>query len=380
VRTKRGTKFLGPATAGGLVLTLLLAFTESQLKLRAQSLQDKENRNVSASLPDWLTVPKPAPIDSNELSPAFIKPNPRSVADLKAIEAWVKALVPRISPAVVGVEVGSISGTGVIISDDGLVLTAGHVCGVPGRTVRFIFPDGKTAVGKTLGRETESDTGLMKITSPGRWPHVPMGELDKNAIGNWVLALGHPGGFDPKRSVVVRLGRIIRLAPGVVQSDCPISAGDSGGPLFDMHGRVIAIHSAISTSIAQNFHVPVTEFYNDWSLLVKSETDKTQARVAKVYFGATVSEGASGCCLSTVQPGSPASEAGLEPGDLILKVDEREVKVPASLQRWLAESQPGETLNLEVKRAGKIFPLNVKLLPPLKTDSATASNPPNRKP
>jgi len=102
--------------------------------------------------------------------------------------------------------------------------------------------------------------------------------------------------------------------------------------------------------------------------------------VAKVYFGATVSEGASGCSLSTVQPGSPASEAGLEPGDVILKVDEREVKVPASLQRWLAESQPGETLNLEVKRAGKVFPLNVKLLPPLKTDSATASNPPNRKP
>jgi serine protease Do len=376
VAIKRGSKFLQPATECRLILVLLLALIGTQIESRAQPPQ---NRNGSAPLTNWLAVPKPAPIHSNELSPAFTKPAPTSIADLKAIEAWVKVLVPRLSPAVVGVEVGAISGSGVIISGDGLVLTAGHVCGGSGRGVRFIFPDGKTAVGKTLGRDTESDTGLMKITSPGRWQHAPVGELTQNAIGDWVLALGHPGGFDPQRSVVVRLGRIIRLAPGVVQTDCPISAGDSGGPLFDMHGRVIAIHSAISTSVAQNFHVPVTEFYATWGLLVKSETDKIQARVPKVYFGATVSEGTYGCCLSTVQPGSPASEAGLEPGDWILKVDERDVKVPASFQRWLAESQPGETLNLEIKRGEKVFPLNVKLVPPVETDSTAGPNTRNQK-
>jgi len=87
------------------------------------------------------------------------------------------------------------------------------------------------------------------------------------------LALGHPGGFDLKRSLVVRLGRIIRLAPDALQTDCTISPGDSGGPLFDMHGRVIGIHSYISSSPADNFHVPITAYYHSWTMLVKSKTN-----------------------------------------------------------------------------------------------------------
>jgi serine protease Do len=300
------------------------------------------------------------------LSPAFTKTTPASIADLKSIEQRVKTLVSRVSPAVVAVEVGFGSGTGVVISDDGLVLTAGHVCGGPKRDVRFTFPNGKTAYGKTVGVDIESDTGLMKITSAGPWPHVPTGDLGQSAIGEWVLALGHPGGFDLQRSLVVRLGRIIRLAPAVVQTDCTISPGDSGGPLFDMYGRVIAIHSAISSSVADNFHVPITEFYTSWNQLVKTETEKNQARPPMAYFGARVSDDSAGCCLSTVDPGSPASNAGLKPGDFILKVDEREIRVSASFRRWIAEAEPGETLHLEVKRGGKVFPLDVKLqLPPV---------------
>ena len=207
-------------------------------------------------------APKPAAADLKQLAAAFTASVPVSIADLKSMEQHVKSLVAQVSPAVVAVEVGAGSGSGVVISADGLVLTAGHVCGRPNRDVRFTFPDGKTARGKTLGLDRESDTGLMRITDPGPWPHAAMGELAQARIGNWVLALGHPGGFDPERSLVTRLGRIILLMPEVLQTDCTISPGDSGGPLFDMHGRVIGIHSAISSSAAQNFHVPVTEFYS----------------------------------------------------------------------------------------------------------------------
>ena len=209
-------------------------------------------------------APRPTPARRADLPTAFIWNAPTSLADLKSMERHVKALAARVSPAVVAVEVGNGSGSGVVISADGLVLTAGHVCGGPDRTVRFTFPDGKTARGKTLGRNYESDTGLMRITDRGPWPHAAMGDLAQARVGDWVLALGHPGGFDLRRSLVVRLGRIIRLEAGALQTDCTISPGDSGGPLLDMHGRVIGIHSAISTSVAENFHVAVTEFYDGW--------------------------------------------------------------------------------------------------------------------
>jgi serine protease Do len=311
-------------------------------------------------------VPKPAPVKAyrRELDGAFNKTTPASIADLRAIEKQVESLVPRVSPAVVAVEVGFGSGSGVIISADGLVLTAGHVCGRPNREVRFTFPDGKTARGKTLGVDEDSDTGLMRITDPGSWPHVAVGDLDQIRIGDWALALGHPGGFDPKRSLVVRLGRIIRLEPDIIQTDCTISPGDSGGPLFDMHGRVIAIHSAISTSLAENFHVPITDFYETWSVLAGGQTSNGQNDRPLAYVGATTLDDADGCRFGAIEKNSPAAKAGLKTGDLLLKVDGREIKVSASFRRWVAESRPGETLKLEIKRGSKLLPLELKLQNP----------------
>src|ERR1035438_10400655 len=99
------------------------------------------------------------------------------------MERHVKALAARVSPAVVEVEVGSGSGSGVVISADGLVLTAVHVCGQVNRNVRFTFPDGKTARGKTVGVDYESDTGLMRITDRGPWPHAPMGARSNERVG-----------------------------------------------------------------------------------------------------------------------------------------------------------------------------------------------------
>jgi len=376
----RGTRFLTSAVACCLLaLGVSVCRVRAQIESRTQS-SSTEGGSVSAPRSDWsLAVPKPA-VDSRELSPAFTKAVPRSTADLKEMEDVIKGVVSRVSAAVVAVEVGFGSGSGVIISADGLVLTAGHVCGRPNREVRFIFPDGKTAYGKTVGVDLESDTGLMRITSPGPWPHVPTGDLGQADLGNWVLALGHPGGFDLQRSLVVRLGRIVRLAPGIVQTDCTISSGDSGGPLFDMHGRVIAIHSAISTSVADNFHVPITRFYSSWNQLIRTEAEKIQARSPKAYLGAVVNDDGKECRLTRVDPGSPAFNAGLKPGDFILKVDEREIKASASFRRWLAESEPGETLTLEVKRGEKVFPLDVKLQPPPRAASAMAPKRLNQEP
>src|SRR5436305_14157812 len=96
-------------------------------------------------------IPKPVPAPAHDLPVAFSKATPTTNKDLKDIQDHVEALATNVSRAVVAVEVGFGSGSGVIISPDGLVLTAGHVCGRPNRDVRFTFPDGKTANGKTIG-------------------------------------------------------------------------------------------------------------------------------------------------------------------------------------------------------------------------------------
>ncbi|HTL57185.1 MAG TPA: S1C family serine protease [Candidatus Limnocylindrales bacterium] len=307
--------------------------------------------------------PQPAPAHPEELAAAFAKTVPTSIADLRSMEERVKALARQLSPSVVAVEVGFGSGSGVVISADGLVLTAGHVCGRPNRDVQFTFSGGRTARGRTLGVDLDSDTGLMRITDPGPWPHAAMGDLSQTHIGDWVLALGHPGGFDLRRSLVIRLGRILRLGADALQTDCTISPGDSGGPLFDMYGRVIGIHSSISSSVAENFHVAITQYYDDWDRLVNAAKGSTMAYSPRVYIGAVGVDDVAGCRLSAIDTDSPALKAGLKVGDLVLKVDGREIRVSASFKRWLAEAEPGETLNLEVKRGEKLLAVNVKLEP-----------------
>lgn len=306
-------------------------------------------------------APKPAADHRREWAFALTKPAPTSIADLKTIEQQVKTLVAQVSPAVVAVNVGFGSGSGVVISADGLVLTAGHVCGRPDRPVRFTFPDGKVARGRTLGLDSDTDCGLMRITDQGPWPHAATGDLQQALAGDWVLALGHPGGFDLKRSLVVRLGRIIRFTPEALQTDCTITSGDSGGPLFDMQGRVIGIHTAISGSTAQNYHVAITSYYEVWDRLAQGGGGNVGPAQPRAYVGAAGVDDAPGCRLTSIDKNSPASRAGLKVGDVVLKVDDREIKVSASFLRWVAEATPGETLNLEVKRGDQLLALDVKV-------------------
>ena len=373
----RAADYLRAASAFWLLAVSFAAHTSQAAALPCASTNSAQTNQPAQSVKStpkeqppetnaWVipAVPKPTPARHSDLPLAFTWDAPPSLADLRTIERHVKALAVRVSPAVVEVDVGSGSGSGVVISADGLVLTAGHVCGGVNRNVRFTFPDGKTARGKTVGRDFESDTGLMRITDHGPWPHAAMGDLAQARIGDWVLALGHPGGFDLRRSLVVRLGRIIRFTPGALQTDCTISPGDSGGPLLDMHGRVIGIHSAISTSVAENFHVAITEFYDNWDVLAKGTSGEEMVSAPRVYVGATGVNDPAGCRLTEVDENSPASRAGLKVDDVVLRVNGREIKVAATFRRWVDEAQPGDTLNLQVKRGEEVLSLKVKLETP----------------
>jgi serine protease Do len=228
------------------------------------------------ALLDATAIASEGAVELKDIPAAFSKPSPGSIADLRAMEKHVEGLIKKISPTVVALEIKGASGSGVLISSNGFVLTAGHVAEAPDLEVRITFPDGKVVHGKTVGVVSDVDAGLVKITDMGTWPYAELESQKELSTGDWILAMGHPGGFDAKRSLVTRLGRIIQQDINVMQSDAAIqtdstiSPGDSGGPVFDMNGRVIAIHTYIRTSMSENYHVPVSSFAADIKHLMKT--------------------------------------------------------------------------------------------------------------
>jgi len=200
----------------------------------------------------------------------------------------------------------------------------------------------------------------MKISDKGPWPFAELGTLAETGLGDWVLTLGHPGGYDPERSMVVRLGRIIRLTPGALQTDCTLNAGDSGGPLFDMRGQVLGIHSRISDSTAENFHVSIRAFREAWDRLANGESwgDEEQPRP---WFGVRGVDHPDGCKLESVEEAAPAFKAGLKVGDVVRKINGKDVKDYATLRRLVAESKPGDELTVELQRDDKKMSITVKI-------------------
>ena len=143
----------------------------------------------------------------------------------------------------------------------------------------MIFPDGRRAAAKALGANFSRDSGLAKITEAGKWPHVEMGHSDDIKPGAWCLALGNPGGIQQGRTPPIRLGRVLNAGKDArfLVTDATVISGDSGGPLFDLEGRVIGIHSNIGTNVTQNQHVPIDVYRQQWNDLVAGKTFGTPA-------------------------------------------------------------------------------------------------------
>ncbi len=218
-----------------------------------------------------LTGYTPATAQDKELPP-IMRTVPRDVDDLRAIEQHVHAVLEKVMPAVVALQVGKGQGSGVIVSADGLVLTAGHVSQAPGSPALVALADGRKLKAKSLGHDGGRDAGMVKILDGGPFPFVELGDSSSQKPGQWCIAVGHPGGYRVNRGAVVRVGRILINAPIRIQTDCALVGGDSGGPLFDLDGKLIGIHSSIGDrQITENLHVPVDTYRTDWDRLVKGE-------------------------------------------------------------------------------------------------------------
>lgn len=303
----------------------------------------------------------PAPALRAEQPPALEKSAPESIEDLKAIQKQTHEIVEKVMPSVVSVRVGGASGSGVIVSKDGFIMTAGHVSGAPNRDVVVIFNDGKTVKGKTLGGNHGVDSGLIKITDEGEWPALEKGKSEDLKKGQWVIAIGHPGGFKKGRSAPVRLGRVLESTDRVIRTDCTLVGGDSGGPLFDMDGKVVGIHSRIDRSLASNFHIPSDVYRDDaWDRMVKAEVWGVPA-VNSAYMGIQTDPDAKECKITSVVKDSPADKAGFKEDDVIVDIDGKKIGNAEDLFEALRKKKPGDEVSVEVRRGKEPLTLKVTL-------------------
>lgn len=294
-----------------------------------------------------------APAATSPQSAAFAKAAPESVEDLLAIEEQVQRIIGKITAATVGVRIGPAQGSGVIVSRSGYVLTAAHVSGSPGRSVTLILPSGRRVAGTTLGLNSDVDAGLIKIDEPGDWPYVEMGDLKNVKAGDWCIATGHPGGYREDRPPVVRLGRIVVVRSSVVQSDCTLVGGDSGGPLFDLEGRVVGINSRIGRPTSWNFHVPVSYYTRDWNRLANSEV-LGGSRSGGPMIGVAGEDHERGTRITRIVSGYPAEKAGLKVGDVILRIDGNAVEGFDGLVELIDQRKPGEKVAVDFLRDGDV--------------------------
>jgi serine protease Do len=293
---------------------------------------------------------------------ALAKPTPESLDDLKAIQQQLHKVLAKVIPCTVGVQVGGASGSGVIVSADGYVLTAGHVSGKPDQECLLIFHDGRRVKGKTLGQNKGIDSGLIKITEEGTWPFCEMGQCGPLGKGTWCVSVGHPGGYIKGRTPVVRLGRILELDKSVLRTDCTLVGGDSGGPLFDMDGKVIGIHSRIGGRITDNFHVPVDTYRETWDRLAKGESwggFDLFGGGPQPFVGLRFDLDAKECKVTRVSEGSPAEKAGLKVGDIVLKFGNDKPDGPEELLKWIRGKKPGDEVALEVQRDKEVIKLKL---------------------
>lgn len=351
---------LGHARADGTNTTAAKADTS------ANKADGKATGNETTKLAKAAKVAKPpSPKDTLQ---------PETVEQLKELQDRVKAVVEKCQPSTVGIFIGSSAGSGVFVRKDGklYVLTAGHVSGEANKDCRLMLKDGRTISGKTLGANNEIDSGLIEVTETkidtSTLPVAEVGDSESLKKGQWVVSIGHPGGYQKERTPVVRVGRILERNKKVLRTDCTLVGGDSGGPLFDLEGRVVGIHSRIGPTLNMNFHVPVDTFDETWDRLVKAEVWGGARSILNLFGGSgnaflgVQTEMRDGkIVVDVVVKDSPAEKAGVKKGDVLVKLAGASLNSIDDIPAQLKKKKVGDKVELELMRDGKPLTLQVTL-------------------
>ncbi len=268
-------------------------------------------------------------------------------------------------------EIGA--GSGVVVSEDGYILTNNHVVSGAER-VKVKFADGRELDGKIVGTDPATDLGVVKVEASGLTA-ATWGDADALEVGEWVLAVGSPfGEYDNSvtAGIVSAKNRTNLKAVSseqfedFIQTDAAINPGNSGGPLVDIEGRVVGINSQIATrGVAQSagigFSIPSTIARPVMESIVKTgRAQRGWLGIAPQYDGAPRGDG--GVAIARVEQGSPAERAGIKPGDVVTKVAGRSVDSWNRLRNAIAFMPPGASAEIEVVRGGKPRTLTAQVI------------------
>jgi S1-C subfamily serine protease len=297
-----------------------------------------------------------------------------AVADAVLLDAYSRSVtdvVERVGPSVVRIDIRHAdgrragSGSGVIVSPDGLVLTNSHV--VQGaRRAEVTLLDGRSLAARVLGDDPDTDLALLRVDDNATLPAAPLGDSKLLKRGEIAIAIGNPLGFDASvtAGVVSALGRSLRSKSGrliddVIQTDAALNPGNSGGPLVSSRGEVIGINTAMIAG-AQGICFAVAA---NTARFVLGEIIR-HGRVRRAYLGigaGTIAlprrialrhglNQATGAALTAVEAGSPADEAGLLTGDILIAVDNVAVTGVDDLVRLLDAEKVGRTIPFDLLR------------------------------
>jgi serine protease Do len=279
----------------------------------------------------------------------------------------------RFAPPIPREQESQSLGSGFIISPDGYIMTNAHVVDHAAKiTVRLT--DKREFSARMIGADARTDVALLKIEAKGL-PTITVGDPNKLRVGEWVVAIGSPFGFDNSvtAGIVSAKGRSLpqdNLVP-FIQTDVAINPGNSGGPLFNMNEEVVGINSQIYTrsggSMGLSFAIPI-----DVAIQVVDQLRKN-GKVTRGRIGVTIQEltrelaesfglsSPQGALVSNVEKNGPADKAGIQAGDVILKIGNKSVSSSVNLPRLVAAMKPGTKVTVELWRKGKSMRVNIEV-------------------
>ena len=256
------------------------------------------------------------------------------------------------------------SGSGFFISADGYIVTNNHVI-ENAEDIKVTLTDGRQLPAKVIGHDEDTDVAVLKVQGAG-FPFVDFENSARPRVGDWVLAVGNPYGLNGTATagIVSAYGRNIGdNFVDFIQIDAPINRGNSGGPTFDIYGRVIGVNSAIFSpsggSVGIGFAIPADVADNISKQLIAG------GKITRGYLGATIQDvtpeiadslgmsGKKGALVADLVAGGPAQKSGVMPGDVVVDLNGHSVGSATELTRLVAGQHPGDTLRLSVLRGGK---------------------------
>lgn len=288
--------------------------------------------------------------------------------DARRLQADVLKTIERVQPSVVLINGRGSSFSGVIVTAEGHVLSAGHAV-EPGARYRIALPDGRRLRGVGKGSNPQADAALILITDPpADLPHVPMGDSTTLVTHQPCIGLSYPGGQLEGQEPVARFGCVVRSSTrrGMLQSTALMEPGDSGGPLFDLNGCVIGIHSRIGLSMERNYEVPIETYRKFWNelnreqMFIESGPPRPMLGVQVTDAGERA-EGPAGLRVVDVVEKGLAEKGGIKDDDTLVEVYDRELNSVRDLQDALiaARDEAAETIDVSLIRDGERVELNV---------------------